>query len=83
VIAGNATVIEIVATVNGTTIGPDMEIETGTVATGIAMNITGTGIVIMTGLAAGSGFVSKTKMAISIAGITTSRTLDAIKNPPA
>jgi hypothetical protein len=39
--------------------------------------------VIMTGLAAGSGFVSKTKMAISTAGITTRRTYDEMKNPPA
>jgi hypothetical protein len=60
-----------------------MEIGTAIATTGVAVNIFGTGIVIMTGLAAGCGFVSKTKMAISTAGITTRRTYDELKNPPA
>jgi hypothetical protein len=51
-----------------------MEIETGIVATGIAVNITGTVIVILTGLAGASGFASRMKTATSTAGIA--------KNPP-
>jgi len=66
----NATAIEIAASVIGTTTAADiMEIETGIGATGIAVNITGTVIVISTGLDGASGFASRMKMATSTAGI--------------
>ena len=69
------TAIEIAASVIGTTTGAGiMEIETGIVATGIAVNITGTVIVILTGLDDASGFASRMKTATSTAGIA--------KNPP-
>jgi len=82
----NATAIEIAASVTGTTTAADiMEIETGIGATGIAVNITGTMIVILTGLDGASGFASRMKTATSTAGIANrSRSLyvNEMKNPP-
>jgi hypothetical protein len=82
----NATAIEIAASVIGTTTAADiMEIETGIGATGIAVNITGTMIVILTGLDGASGFASRMKTATSTAGIANrSRSLyvNEMKNPP-
>jgi hypothetical protein len=82
----NATAIEIAASEIGTTTAADiMEIETGIVATGIAMNITGTGTGIMTGLDGANGFASRMKTAISTADITNhsgSLYVNEMKNPP-
>jgi hypothetical protein len=64
------TAIEIAASAIGTTtVAGIMEIETGIVATGIAVNITGTVIVILTGLDGASGFASRMKTATFTAGI--------------
>jgi hypothetical protein len=68
------TAIEIAASVIGTTTAAGiMEIETGIGATGIAVNITGTVIVILTGLDGASGFASRMKTATSTAGIAAGR----------
>jgi len=80
------TAIEIAAPVIGTTTAAGiMEIETGIEATGIAVNITGTVIVIFTGLDGASEFASRMKTATSTAGIANrSRSLyvNEMKNPP-
>jgi hypothetical protein len=62
-----------------------MEIETGIVATGIAVNITGAVIMILTGLDGASGFASRMKTATSTAGIanrSSSLYVNEMKNPP-
>jgi hypothetical protein len=83
----NATPIESAASVIGTTSAADiMEIETGTVATGTAMNITGIGTVIMTGPAGANGFAWRMKTAISTAGIANryrSLYVNEMESPPA